>query len=111
MKFKVKFSPPRTLSPDEMSVGGMTIFSLKDYDLFGRNDFLGECFLPLDSVPFTTAGTNLQDLPQKFLSITKPKDPNSVILQTLENRQWDRFAVDFVKHERKKFLVSQPISS
>ncbi|XP_035714351.1 protein unc-13 homolog 4B isoform X3 [Folsomia candida] len=94
------------LSPEEMSLGGMMVFSLKDHDLFGRNDFIGECFLPLESVPFTTASTSLQDLPQIFLSITKPAQPNSPILLTLENRVWDRAATDFLKHERQKFIAS-----
>lgn len=87
-----------------MSVGGMAVFGLKDHDLFGRNDFLGECFLPLESVPFTISGTNLQDLPQIFLSITKPKNPNSEVLHTLENRHWDKVAFDFVKNQRQKCL-------
>ncbi|ODN05628.1 Protein unc-13 D [Orchesella cincta] len=98
------FSVP--LSPDELSTGGIIMFTLKDHDLFGRNDFLGECFLPLESIPFTTSDTKLQDLPQKLLPMTLPKDPNSITLQTLESRQWDRSAAEFVKKERTKMIVS-----
>jgi len=86
----------------------MIVFTLKDHDLFGRNDFLGECYLPLDSIPFTTTDTKLQDLPQIYLSLTKPQDPNTTILIALENRHWDKAAVDFVKHERLKMPVNQP---
>jgi hypothetical protein len=91
----------------EMSLGGMIVFSMKDHDLFGRNDFLGECYLPLESIPFTTADTKLQDLPQIYLSLTKPKDPNETILIALENRHWDKIAADFVKNERLKLPVAQ----
>lgn len=96
----------RPLSPDELSTGGIIMFTLKDHDLFGRNDFLGESFLPLESIPFTMSNTKLTDLPQKHLPLTLPKDPNSIILQTLESRQWDKSAAEFVKKERTKMIPS-----
>lgn len=86
------------------------MFTLKDHDIFGRNDFLGECFLPLESIPFTTSNQKLQDLPQKHLPLTLPKEhqQNSIVLlQTLESRQsWDRSAAEFVKKERSKMVLS-----
>lgn len=96
----------RPLSPDELSTGGILMFTLKDHDLFGRNDFLGECFFPLESIPFATNNTKLQDLPQIHLPLTLPKDANSDILQTLESRQYDRTATEFVKKERAKLIPS-----
>jgi len=94
------------LTPDEMSTGGMVFFSVKDRDTFGRNDYLGECFLPLDSIPFTTTETSLQDLPQLNLSLTLPVNLNSPVLQTLEKRINDKNAVEFVKKERQKITTS-----
>lgn len=85
-----------------MSLGGLIRFGLKDHDIFGRNDFLGEVYLPLVSVPFTTSDTPLKDLPQSHFVLTKPTNPDSVPLQTLENRIWDRVATDYVKKEKAK---------
>jgi len=90
------------MTPTEMSLGGLIHLGLKDHDLFGRNDFLGEVYLPLISVPFTTSDTPLKDLPQTHLVLTRPTDVNAVALQTLETRIWDKMAVDYVKKERAK---------
>ena len=74
--------------------------SVKDHDFLGRNDFVGEIFLPLESIPFTTSDKKLQDLPQQHLPLTIPNDDKSIILETLENRHWDKVAVDFAKKQR-----------
>ena len=97
--FLIEISP---LSLNEMRVGGLIRFGLKDHDLFGRNDYLGEVYFPLVSIPHTTSDTPLKDLPQRHLLITKPTELTSTLLQTLENRIWDKTAVDFVKKERNK---------
>ena len=76
--------------------------SVKDHDLFGRNDFLGEAYMPLESIPFTPSNTKLQDLPQIHLSLSLPTTEGLLILQTLENRTWDQDATQFAKKQRAK---------
>ncbi|CAG7828570.1 unnamed protein product [Allacma fusca] len=93
---------PIPLSPEQMAMGGILHFSVKDHDLFGRNDFLGEVFLSLESIPFTTSYAKLQDLPQINLPLTMPTEEVSSMLQTLESRQWDQEAAKFAKKERNK---------
>jgi len=96
------------LSAEEMSRAGLIQFSLKDHDIFGRNDFLGESFIPLGSIPFTTSNTPLKDLPQKNFVLHKPTE--STFLLSLENRLSDRVAQDFVKKERNKIAAVVPAS-
>ncbi len=89
-----------------MRIGGLIRFGLKDHDLFGRNDFLGEVYFPLVSIPHTTSDTPLKDLPQRHLVLTKPTVWTSTLLQTLEYRIWDKVATEFVKKERNKIVPS-----
>lgn len=96
-----------------MAGGGLVRFTLKDHDLLGRNEFLGDVYFPLNSIPFTTTDLPLKDLPQQNCVLTKPTECewSSVIFRTLENRHWDKTAIAFVKKERKKMDKHSPSSS
>lgn len=84
---------------------GLAVFTLRDQTsaMGGRDDFLGECFLPLATIPWMKTGNSVREMSLTYLNITKPKGPPSTIFQTLENRQWDTATVEFVKKEKEKF--------
>jgi len=99
----------------------MLRFSVFDHDLLSFNDFAGEAFLALDSVPGLAGGGTLEyhglrtfSLP---LGFQEYKGKNSLqtsydqlltsdhpVLTTLEARQADKIAQDFVKKQRQRVV-------
>ncbi|ODM90587.1 Protein unc-13 D [Orchesella cincta] len=101
--FDESFSSVVTIDPDELS-HGILMFTLKDYGLLGKNDYIGDCYLPLKSVPFTNSDMEFKELPQEVLPLNLPtiEELDTRIFQALERRQCDKDAVEFVKRERTK---------
>ncbi|ODM91381.1 Protein unc-13 D [Orchesella cincta] len=96
--------PIKVATSDELKSSCMLMFSLKDYGRLGTSEFIGDCFLPFDSIPITTSAAKFEDLPQKILPLTLPKDElNSSVFQTLENTQEGvKTVIEFVRRERTK---------
>ncbi|CAG7662165.1 unnamed protein product [Allacma fusca] len=90
------------LTRKERSLGGIIRFAVKDYDLFGKNDFIGEAFQALESVRSKSPDTELQVLPQTSITLSKPDRELESMLQSLETRIYDPLALKFARKERAK---------
>ncbi|ODM91383.1 Protein unc-13 D [Orchesella cincta] len=103
--FEETFSLPLQMGLVEMSCAnkGFIMFSIKDYGRFGTSEFIGDCLLPLDSIPICSSETKFEDLEQQILPLTLPKkEDNSVAFQTLETRSWNRSITEFMNRENIK---------
>ncbi|CAL8076503.1 unnamed protein product [Orchesella dallaii] len=110
--FDEEFSIPLKVRPNDGSTQGFIMFTLKDFGLLGKSGYVGDCLLPLKSVPITTSDSEFKDFPQIILPLTLPTEKNeSSLLGVLENRQWDKTAVEFLKRERTKMALSSCCSS
>ncbi|XP_078053508.1 BAI1 associated protein 3 isoform X5 [Augochlora pura] len=89
-------------SPD-----AMVLFTVMDHDVIKPNDFAGEAFLGLSTIPGvadTNASIdNFHGLKPTELPLMHQKNRNHPILQILETRVGDRMAIDFVKRQRQRF--------
>ncbi|ELU07462.1 hypothetical protein CAPTEDRAFT_226475 [Capitella teleta] len=94
--------------------GAVIVFTIMDHDFFMTNDFGGEVFLSLNTIPgisgeevsgFTalTPLTVPLTQPMKGRAKTRPKG----ILSALENRDWDKEAQEFAKKRRLMEAQSQ----
>ncbi|CAG7709965.1 unnamed protein product [Allacma fusca] len=90
------------LTHQEKHQGGIIRFVVKDYDLFGKNDFIGEAFQSLESIRLKSLDTELQVLPQISIILSKPDKELETVLQSLERRVWDPLALQFARKERAK---------
>uniref|UniRef100_A0A6I8QP58 Unc-13 homolog D n=1 Tax=Xenopus tropicalis TaxID=8364 RepID=A0A6I8QP58_XENTR len=82
--------------------GACLLLTVFDYDTLRSNDFEGEAFLALSSLPGlqekkTEEGGLVANIPQTRLPLIHPKPNGDRILQILESRRSDREAVAFVK--------------
>ncbi|XP_057657644.1 BAI1-associated protein 3 isoform X1 [Diorhabda carinulata] len=84
-------------------------FTVMDHDVLTANDFAGEAFLSLGSIPgVADTGTgvdNFHGLKPVELILMQQTQRNHPILQILESRCGDRIAVDFVKKQKQRFAV------
>ncbi len=87
------------LPKTEISSGGMIHFWLKEGSVPWVN-FLGETFLPLESIPFSDHRKSLDGQTQIKLPLCKPSD--SDLLNILEIRKSDTTATYFVKIQRQR---------
>ncbi|KAF5278098.1 hypothetical protein FQR65_LT03614 [Abscondita terminalis] len=89
------------------SPSAMIAFTVMDHDVLTANDFAGEAFLSLGSIPGvadTGAGVdNFHGLKPVELVLMQQQQKNNPILQTLESRLGDRAAIDFVKKQKLRF--------
>ncbi|XP_054287830.1 BAI1-associated protein 3-like [Macrosteles quadrilineatus] len=89
--------------------GAMVAFTVMDHDVLTANDFAGEAFLSLGSIPGVNSACNADNfhgLKQLELPLMHQKNKNHPILQTLELRTWDKSAQEFVKKQKQRIATS-----
>ncbi|KAI5696828.1 hypothetical protein M8J75_000769 [Diaphorina citri] len=86
----------------------MIVFTVMDHDVLTANDFAGEAFLSLRNIPGVNQcnSENFHGLKNIELPLMHQKNKNHPILQTLESRQWDKMAQDFVKKQKPRLATS-----
>ncbi|KRT81657.1 C2 domain containing protein, partial [Oryctes borbonicus] len=90
------------------SPGAMIAFTVMDHDVLTANDFAGEAFLALGSIPGvadTVGVDNFHGLKPVELVLMQQHHKNQPILQILESRTADRLAVEFVRKQRQRFAT------
>ncbi|KAK7592924.1 hypothetical protein V9T40_007676 [Parthenolecanium corni] len=89
--------------------GAMIMFTVMDHDMLTANDFAGEGFLSLGSIPgvnSTCNADNFHGLKHVDLPLMHQKNKNHPILRILEARTWDKVAVEFVKKHKPRIASS-----
>jgi len=81
-------------------------FTLMDYDVITKNDFGGEAFMSLSTVPGVEQGSssveNFHGLKPLHLPLMFQKRRDHPVLKTLEMRTSDKVAQDFVRRQRAR---------
>ncbi|CAF0837246.1 unnamed protein product [Brachionus calyciflorus] len=89
--------------------GNVIHFTVMDHDLMWTNDFEGEAFLDLSSVPKLkgdSSDINYKDLKYSELLLIRPKDFPSKIIDVLEYRKdQDKLALEFLKERKDKLYI------
>ncbi|PSN30834.1 Protein unc-13 4B [Blattella germanica] len=98
--FDEKFTLHLTKEQVEME-DGLIMFTVKDQDFLGMNEFLGETFVSFSDVPKTDMTTGLEQLDQVHLKLSRPIALDTEVYKVLENRQ-DKLARDFIKKQKAK---------
>jgi hypothetical protein len=63
----------RHLTPEQQDIkNGLIMFTVKDQDFLGMNEFLGEAFVSFSDVPKTDMTTGLEQLEQIHLKLSRP---------------------------------------
>ncbi|KAL1129161.1 hypothetical protein AAG570_013692 [Ranatra chinensis] len=91
------------------SEAAMIAFTVMDHDVLTANDFAGEAFLSLSSIPGVSSASsadNFHGLKHVELPLMHQKNKNHPILQTLETRTGDKQALDFVKKQKLRLAAS-----
>nr|CAD7438419.1 unnamed protein product [Timema bartmani] len=92
------------------SEGAMILFTVMDHDVLTFNDFAGEAFLALGSIPGVADNNssidNFHGLKQVDLNLMHQKNKNHPILQTLETRVAEKVAQDFVKKQKQRVAAT-----
>ncbi|CAH1987257.1 unnamed protein product [Acanthoscelides obtectus] len=87
--------------------GAMICFTVMDHDVLTANDFAGEAFLALGTIPgVADVGAcidNFHGLKPVELVLMQQHKKNHPILQILESRSGDRQATEFVKKQKQRF--------
>ncbi|XP_070168038.1 BAI1-associated protein 3 isoform X1 [Polyergus mexicanus] len=87
----------------------MILFTVMDHDVLTANDFAGEAFLGLGTIPgvadTNTSIDNFHGLKHQELPLMHQKNRNHPILQILETRVGDKMALDFVKKQKQRFAA------
>ncbi|XP_023321251.1 BAI1-associated protein 3 [Eurytemora carolleeae] len=87
--------------------GSVICFTLMDYDVLTANDFGGEAFISLSSVPGVEQGSstvdNFHGLKPIHLPLMFQKNKEHPILHTLELRKNDKAAQEFIKKQKFRF--------
>ncbi|CAK9797159.1 BAI1-associated protein 3 [Anthophora quadrimaculata] len=100
--FEFSVSVEQCRSPD-----AMVLFTVMDHDVLTANDFAGEAFLGLSTIPGVTDSNasidNFHGLKHTELPLMHQKNRNHPILQILETRVGDKMALDFVKKQKQRF--------
>ncbi|XP_046745944.1 BAI1-associated protein 3 isoform X1 [Diprion similis] len=103
--FEFSVSVEQCRSPD-----AMILFTVMDHDVLTANDFAGEAFLGLSSIPGVADSNasidNFHGLKQQDLPLMHQKNKNHPILQILETRTGDKLALDFVKKQKLRFAAT-----
>jgi len=90
------------LTPEQQDLSkGLIMFKIKDQDFLGKNDFLGEAFMPFSDIPKTEMTVGLEQLEQIHLKLSTPTRQDTEVYRALENRN-DKLARDFIKKEKSK---------
>ncbi|XP_017887694.1 BAI1-associated protein 3 isoform X2 [Ceratina calcarata] len=100
--FEFSVNVEQCQSPD-----AMVLFTVMDHDVLTANDFAGEAFLGLSTIPGVTDTNasidNFHGLKYTELPLMHQKNRNHPILQILESRVGDKLALDFVKKQKQRF--------
>ncbi|XP_039281647.1 protein unc-13 homolog 4B [Nilaparvata lugens] len=81
----------------------MVHFLIKDQDFLGvSSDFVAEAYFPFSGIPATTMETRLDEMTQIHLKLTKPSRMDSPAMKTLDHRQGEKLAKDFIKKQKIK---------
>ncbi|XP_055382640.1 BAI1-associated protein 3 isoform X2 [Condylostylus longicornis] len=84
----------------------MIAFTVMDHDVLTSNDFAGEAFLALGTIPgvadYSTSVENFHGLKHVELPLLQQHDKNHPILQILESRTTDKLAIDFVRKQKAR---------
>ncbi|XP_076385468.1 BAI1 associated protein 3 isoform X2 [Megachile rotundata] len=100
--FEFSVNVEQCRSPD-----AMVLFTVMDRDVLTADDFAGEAFLGLSTIPGvadTNASIdNFHGLKHTELPLMQQKNRNHPILQILETRVGDKVALDFVKKQKQRF--------
>ncbi|XP_015609061.1 BAI1-associated protein 3 isoform X2 [Cephus cinctus] len=103
--FEFSVSVEQCRSPD-----AMILFTVMDHDVLTANDFAGEAFLGLSSIPGVVDSNasidNFHGLKHQELPLMHQKNKNHPILQILETRVGDKLALDFVKKQKQRFATT-----
>ncbi|KAG7211433.1 hypothetical protein KM043_010720 [Ampulex compressa] len=103
--FEFSVSVEQCRSPD-----AMVLFTVMDHDVLTANDFAGEAFLGLSTIPgVADTNTNIDNfhgLKHQELPLMHQKNRNHPILQILETRVGDKLALDFVKKQKQRFATT-----
>ncbi|XP_025268949.1 BAI1-associated protein 3 isoform X1 [Camponotus floridanus] len=90
-------------------LNAMILFTVMDHDVLTANDFAGEAFLGLSTIPgVADTNTNIENfhgLKHQELPLMHQKNRNHPILQILETRIGDKMALDFVKKQKQRFAA------
>ncbi|XP_037939126.1 BAI1-associated protein 3 [Teleopsis dalmanni] len=91
-----------------LTEGAMICFTVMDHDVLTANDFGGEAYLALGTIPgvadYNTSVENFHGLKQIELPLMQQRDKNDPILQILELRVNDKQAQDFVRKQKSRFI-------
>ncbi|XP_067211831.1 BAI1-associated protein 3 isoform X3 [Linepithema humile] len=91
-------------------LNAMVLFTVMDHDVLTANDFAGEAFLGLNTIPgvvdTNTSIDNFHGLKHQELPLMHQKNRNHPILQILETRIGDKMALDFVKKQKQRFATT-----
>ncbi|XP_071549430.1 BAI1-associated protein 3-like isoform X3 [Panulirus ornatus] len=86
--------------------GAMILFTLMDHDVITCNDFGGEAFLSLNTIPGVVPSSasvdNFHGLKHIELNLMFQKDPDNIILKVLETRTNNKMAMEFVKKQKER---------
>ncbi|XP_065160507.1 BAI1-associated protein 3 isoform X2 [Atheta coriaria] len=89
------------------SPGAMIAFTVMDHDVLTANDFAGEAFLSLGTIPGVADNSlgvdNFHGLKPVDLILMQQHQRNQPILQILDFRTTDRYAQDFVRKQKLRF--------
>ncbi|KAL2736409.1 BAI1-associated protein 3 isoform X1 [Vespula maculifrons] len=103
--FEFSVSVEQCQSPD-----AIVLFTVMDHDVLTANDFAGEAFLGLSTIPgvadTNTSIDNFHGLKHTELPLMHQKNRNHPILQILETRVGDKLALDFVKKQKQRFATA-----
>ncbi|XP_056626913.1 protein unc-13 homolog D [Triplophysa dalaica] len=89
------------------SLGACLLVTVLDHDTLRSDDFEGEAFLSLKSVPGVGGGNNNPTPARIRLPLMHPKPDSENILKLLEGRKGERGAQAFVKLRRQREKKSQ----
>ncbi|XP_047741537.1 BAI1-associated protein 3 [Hyalella azteca] len=105
------FEFPATLQSCQAE-GAMIVFTLMDHDVITCNDFGGEAFLSLNTIPgvasSSTGVDTLHGLKPIELALMFRNDPDNLILKVLETRVNDKIAQEFVKKQKQRLISKIP---
>ncbi|XP_041075897.1 protein unc-13 homolog D isoform X2 [Polyodon spathula] len=98
------------VSPEQCHAdGACLVLTVFDYDTLGTDDFEGEAFLSLKTIPGLRESQEPAKTQQIRLPLMHPKPNEDNILKLLESRRNDREAQAFIKQRRQRERKSQEV--
>lgn len=85
----------------------LVYFAVMDHDIMLSNDFAGEAYLSLNTVPGVSshlAASEISHLKPTELILMRSKYKENAILTTLEKRVWDKPAQEFAKKRKSRMI-------